>query len=186
MLRKARKQMYLHYICEIAQKYDGVREEPRNSNLGPQVEEFQRNVGEWCVGKAWCSCFVYSVCQEAAEVMGAETRVRKTARALAHYYYAPDDDLYWFRPSETELIKPGMLFIQIADESRISGARLRAFEKAPGHIGIVLSEIDADGWFKTAEGNTNPAGSREGGGVYIRRRHISDKIVGFVEPDYEF
>ena len=37
-------------------------------------------------------------------------------------------------------------------------------------------------FFTTIEGNTKPAGQREGGGVYARNRHLSDCIVGFVRP----
>lgn len=41
------------------------------------------------------------------------------------------------------------------------------------HVGIAISSADSGGWVYTVEGNTNGEGSREGDGVYRRRRHIS-------------
>jgi hypothetical protein len=41
------------------------------------------------------------------------------------------------------------------------------------HIGIAVSEPDEKGNVKTVEGNTDKAGSREGGGVYLKTRNIS-------------
>ena len=59
------------------------------------------------------------------------------------------------------------------------------FEKQ-SHTGIVTSGLDANGSFRTVEGNTSPgnAGSQtNGGGVYARVRHMS-QVVGFCRPDY--
>lgn len=41
------------------------------------------------------------------------------------------------------------------------------------HCGIAVGEPDAAGFIDIVEGNTNAAGSREGDGVYRKRRHIS-------------
>jgi hypothetical protein len=41
------------------------------------------------------------------------------------------------------------------------------------HIGIATSSADSEGFFDAVEGNTDSNGSREGGGVYAKRRHIS-------------
>ena len=41
------------------------------------------------------------------------------------------------------------------------------------HIGIALSAPDINGNVETVEGNTDAAGSREGGGVFIKKRHVS-------------
>ena len=38
-----------------------------------------------------------------------------------------------------------------------------------GHVGF-LEKTDMDGYFITIEGNTNGAGSREGDGVYKKKR----------------
>ena len=186
MINNIFQNAYLNNIVDVANEYLSVREVPRNSNLGPQVEEFQRSVGEHAVGGAWCSCFVYYICLQVANSMKLDTKVKKTARAMAHWYYAPDSDLEWLDVKDASKVRPGMMFVQIANENRLLDARRRDIEKASGHIGFVTSTVDEAGWFSSVEGNTNPGGSREGGGVYARRRHISENIVGFVEPGFNY
>jgi hypothetical protein len=41
------------------------------------------------------------------------------------------------------------------------------------HIGIAVSSPNKDGNVITVEGNTDSAGSREGGGVYLKTRNLS-------------
>lgn len=41
------------------------------------------------------------------------------------------------------------------------------------HVGIAVGGVDANGYVKTVEGNTDEAGSREGGGVFAKSRHVS-------------
>ena len=41
------------------------------------------------------------------------------------------------------------------------------------HIGIAVKDIDSSGYVTTIEGNTNGAGSREGGSVLEKKRHVS-------------
>jgi hypothetical protein len=41
------------------------------------------------------------------------------------------------------------------------------------HIGIAISGPDVSGYVTTIEGNTDAAGSREGGGVFIKKRKLS-------------
>lgn len=42
------------------------------------------------------------------------------------------------------------------------------------HIGVAVGPVSPSGYFETVEGNTNKAGSREGDGVYPKRRHIDE------------
>jgi hypothetical protein len=41
------------------------------------------------------------------------------------------------------------------------------------HIGFAVSAPDKNGYLMTVEGNSNKAGSREGGAVVRQKRHIS-------------
>jgi hypothetical protein len=41
------------------------------------------------------------------------------------------------------------------------------------HIGLAASAADK-GWFETVEGNTNAAGSRDGGGTWRKNRRVSE------------
>ena len=173
---------YRETIISVAKKEVGVREEPKNSNLGERVEMYQRSVGEYAVGKPWCSCFAYWVCQAAATKYNASTSIRRSGRAISHWYYAPGDNNVFFHVDEDKLVQPGDLFIQVAQHRRLEDVQERTIATAAGHIGFVTSTPDKQGWFTTIEGNTNPAGHREGGGVYARNRHLSECIVGFVRP----
>lgn len=55
------------------------------------------------------------------------------------------------------------------------------------HTGLVATPADGNGYFYAWEGNTSPtdAGSQSnGGGVYYKRRHVSDAPDGFYRPPY--
>ena len=41
------------------------------------------------------------------------------------------------------------------------------------HVGFAVGEPDEEGYVSTLEGNTDTAGSREGGGVFRKRRKLS-------------
>ena len=41
------------------------------------------------------------------------------------------------------------------------------------HIGLAVKDADSSGYVVTIEGNTNGAGSREGGSVLEKKRHVS-------------
>ena len=41
------------------------------------------------------------------------------------------------------------------------------------HIALAVKDIDPSGYVVTIEGNTNGAGSREGGSVLEKKRHVS-------------
>ena len=53
------------------------------------------------------------------------------------------------------------------------GAQLSFVVFTFSHIGLAIEDVDASGYVKTVEGNTNGAGSREGGSVLEKRRHVS-------------
>ena len=55
-----------------------VREEPRNSNRGPDVETYLRSVGLG-PGYAWCAAFVYWCAQQAAKTLGCANPLVQTA-----------------------------------------------------------------------------------------------------------
>jgi hypothetical protein len=52
--------------------------------------------------------------------------------------------------------------------------------RSTSHCGIAISKPDSRGYFGSCEGNTNPGGSREGDGVYQRRRNVRD-VRDFIE-----
>lgn len=146
---------------QIALSYEGKEEVPRNSNAGPFVEACLKLVG---LGKgfSWCQAFVYRCFNEAGT-----NPVPKTAGVLDCWHKANPVQKYIKQIATAANITPGSQFIY--DHG-----------KGMGHTGIVV-EMHADGSFTTIEGNTDPAGSSNGYGVFKRTRHTSDKeLVGFI------
>jgi hypothetical protein len=146
-----------------------VREVPKNSNRGPQVEAYLKRTGLGG-GFAWCCAFVYWCFDEAAKTQAQRNPMVKTAGCLDHWtrskaagaarimkHHAVDDP---------GLIQPGMVFIM-------------DYGGGTGHTGFV--ESVAGGLLTTIEGNTDASGTREGGGVYRLTRKVVAINKGFID-----
>ena len=130
------------YTAEI-----GVRE-LTGKNDGERVEEYLACVGHK-KGAAWCAAFV-SWCFKKAEIKAVLSA------------WSPD----WFKTNviyirgEKESITPSkadVFGIYYQNKGRIA------------HVGFI-DEWGSNSYCITVEGNTNNAGSREGDGVYRKRR----------------
>lgn len=146
---------------KIAQSQEGVQEVPKNSNAGPDVENYLKSVG---LGKgyAWCMAFVYWCVRRAAIDLNKQIPLIKTAGVLRQ----------WNETKPTQkfsMPRPGDIFIM-------------DFGKGQGHTGFVV-EVYQNGTIKTIEGNTNDEGSREGYEVAYRTRKIS-AMKGFIRIPY--
>jgi hypothetical protein len=148
-----------------------VRENPPDSNRGPEVDVYLRNVGLEPRGNdySWCAAFVYW-CFTQASKKGANPAV-KTAGVLKHWSEAGKAGTRRILAKDAMenpgLIKPGFIFILNSGGGK-------------GHTGLV-EKVDG-GILTTIEGNTNGAGSREGGGVYrLTSRKIADINTGFID-----
>jgi hypothetical protein len=111
------------------------------NNDGPRVEDYLRYVG-LKKGQPWCAAFVSFVF--------AKSGFNKPRSGWS----------------------PGLFPSSRLARSALPGNVLGIYFKKYGriaHVGIILQQ-DGD-WIISAEGNTNIEGSREGDGVYIRRRH---------------
>ncbi|MES2563379.1 MAG: CHAP domain-containing protein [Pseudomonadota bacterium] len=146
-----------------------VREVPRNSNRGPEVDAYLRRAGV-PPGYAWCCAFVYWCFDEAAKANACENPMVKTGGCLHHWNRAlaqgakriPTRDAL----ADPALVKPGMVFVMD------HGGGL-------GHTGFV--ERVAGGLITTLEGNTDASRTREGGGVYRLKRKIAEINKGFID-----
>ncbi|WP_160711276.1 CHAP domain-containing protein [Chitinophaga solisilvae] len=146
---------------EIALSQEGVSENPKGSNSGPEVNQYLKSVGLG-PGAPWCMAFVYWCVQEAANALQVKNGLVKTGGVL----------LQWRttglrKVTGSRYVKPGAIFIM-------------DYGNGFGHTGFV---VQADERFiYTVEGNTNDDGSREGYEVCTRRRLLST-IKGFILPD---
>jgi hypothetical protein len=146
-----------------------VREQPKNSNKGPEVSEYLRRTGVR-PGLAWCCAFVYWCFDEAAKQHGRANPMVKTAGCLHHWNHAQRKGAGRILKSQAvnnpALVKSGMIFI--IDH----GGGL-------GHTGLI--EKVEGGRITTIEGNTDASKTREGGGVYRLHRKIVEINKGFID-----
>lgn len=146
-----------------------VREDPRNSNRGPEVEAYLASTGT-PPGYAWCCAFVYWCLQQAAGRAGRANPMVKTPGCLDHWNKARRKGVRTVSKAEAiadpARVKPGMIFIM----DHGGGA---------GHTGFV--EKVTGGLLTTIEGNTDASRTREGGGVYRLTRKIVEINKGFID-----
>lgn len=145
-------------VLKVAAKQVGVKENPRNSNRGKEVESYLASIGLGG-GYAWCMAFVYWCTKEAAQKLETTNPLFKTGGVLNQ----------WNQRKNLQVTRPkaGDVFIM-------------QFKDGAGHTGFV-TKVEGQ-YIHTIEGNTNNAGSREGDGVYRRVRTISS-CKGFLRLD---
>lgn len=154
-------------VLSFAAAAVGVREQPLGSNRGPEVDVYVKNVGLDPEGHyPWCAAFVYSCFLE----LGAANPCPRTGAAWGMWLKTAEGLHLPRAKAMLSLIKPCMVFVM-------------DFGHGTGHVGLVKAvEV---GKIVTIEGNTNDGGSREGIGVFERRRTLASVNVGFIDffPD---
>lgn len=152
----------------IARTQAGVREVPKNSNRGADVEKYLRSVGLGG-GHAWCAAFTFWCLSEAAKTTGEEHKCLRSGGVLRQWQHAKLQRLETISAAaaknDPSLVRPGMVFV--IDH----GGGL-------GHTGFVARV--RGGLFDTLEGNTNASKTREGGGVYELTRKVAGINAGYV------
>jgi hypothetical protein len=162
-------------LARIAESQIGVREVGGN-NRGPQIVKYQKVTwlapGPW----PWCAAFVDWVIFEwlkapaVLRALGLTAAQAEKWRPQTAAAFGLED---WAR-------EHGM---KVLDETA-AVRRGDLFTLDVSHIGIVRADAPKGARFKTIEGNTEPKGSREGGGVYSLERgprSIVRKIIRIVE-----
>jgi hypothetical protein len=147
-------------IIKIATAELGV-EEVNGSNSGKRVKEYQAATSLGGTGWPWCAayvCWVVKAAMEATSIKETKTFKRPTtasAYAFKLWSLAQDNSTSTKSPHRGDIL-PGDIVIFTFS-----------------HIGFALSKPDVNGYIFTNEGNTDGAGSREGGAVLRKKRHIS-------------
>lgn len=148
-------------IVEIARREIGV-EEVNGTNCGPRVNEYKAATNlppleSW----PWCAAFVCWLVRQAMAATGIkETATFKRPRTASAWGF---EGWSLAQDRTTQTRKPHRGDIQPGD--------IVVFTFS--HIGIATSAPDAEGYVQTIEGNTDGQGSREGGAVLAKRRHVS-------------
>lgn len=123
-------------------------------NRGVMVDIYNKSVGV-ALGSPWCGSFVgYNLTK-----IGVKNP--NSGRAAD---YAKSKDIIWRSNKKTDikLLTGDVVTFYYSSLGRV------------GHTGFYIKK-DKEGYFITIEGNTNGLGSREGGGVYKKKRD-PDKI----------
>jgi len=149
-------------IVKLCSNEVGVQEVD-GSNCGIRVDQYK--AATWLSPKRgwpWCAAFVCWIVREALQDVGAKTRTKsfirpRTAGAwdFENWSLAQDNTTWTKKPHRGD-IKAGDIVVL-----------------KRSHIGIAISAPDRNGYVTTIEGNTDKAGSREGGGVFRKKRHVS-------------
>lgn len=112
--------------------------------------------------EAWCAMFMSWV----AEQSGCRAIVPKHAYTPAGADWFQDRGQWSYTPHVGDIV-----YYDISGLGRIS------------HTGTVTA-VHEDGTWTACEGNTNDGGSREGNGVYLKRRSTVGTRGGFGRPKY--
>lgn len=146
-------------IVEIAKREVGI-EEVNGTNRGPRVDEYKAATNlppheSW----PWCAAFVDWCVKQAMALAGGNYTFQRPTTAgawdMENWSLAQDESTWTRKPTHGD-IQAGDIVIYTFS-----------------HVGIATGSPDGDGYIHTIEGNTDAAGSREGGGVFAKRRHVS-------------
>ncbi len=141
-------------IVECAFDRIGIREDPKKNNAGKEVERMLAQVG-FGPGYNWCAAEQYDI------MVCADVDMPPPAK---QYAWTPswfiDKKVVWTQGNRS------MQEVKVGDHVGIYFPS----KKRIAHIGVII-RIEGR-WLITQEGNTNAAGSRDGGGVEVHRRRI--------------
>ena len=144
-------------MVSLAREEIGVSEVD-GTNCGPRVNTYKS--ATWLdadKGWPWCAAFMCWLIREAIEGEDVKFTRPETAGAWDFENWAKrQSSLVDLRKPTNEDIKAGDIVIFTFS-----------------HIGIAIADVDSSGYVKTIEGNTNGVGSREGGSVLEKKRHVS-------------
>lgn len=162
LLSVAQTSRRLAYL-DTAGKYLFVREVKQNRS--PEIDRFNNSVNNY-VSAPYCAAFVgYCLLTNGIE------QPKASGLAINYYYKGFKTYSAGVVLRNKKVIERGDIFI-MARGSTIKG-----------HTGFVLSYDVKTKIITTIEANTNGAGSRDGDGVYIRKRKIEPynffRIIGF-------
>lgn len=169
-------------LLALAKSFLHVREVPINSNKGKDVQIFQDYVGTWMRGCPWCAAYVSYLIAQVYEV----SPIGKQSSAIQGIWTKSKTNPKVERITPQEVLngktlEPGDIFVTCSNPDKTAAVRDGKVKAHTGHTGLVTGPNEADKSFPTNEGNTNPKGSREGGGCYNRTRKLTDPdLVGFI------
>lgn len=162
-------------IIKYAQGEVGVKEIGTNS--GKRVNEYQDTVGLKGTQAPWCMCFVMWCYMKSCDDLGiniiwerpraVSITLQRSGHVQGYKAWAKSKGILI---TTHRLALPSSFFVMV-------------FSGGSGHTGIIIDNDEKRKLFTTIEGNTSPAGVREGDGVYIKQRRYEsiNSIIQFKE-----
>lgn len=143
-------------LVTIALKEEALKIRETSKNQGPGIKKYW--LSTWYPDgyenrEPWCAAFVCWCVQQTGKF--SELSRPKTPAAFGFETWADD------HPNLSKMIKK---------PKGIAKGDIVVFTFS--HIAIAASDSDSAGNFATVEGNTNPAGAREGNGVFKKIRNV--------------
>ena len=160
--------MMRQLIVSIAKAEVGVREEPKDSNRGKRVQEYQAATWLDGTGWPWCAAFVDWVLRDAIKLSGKEVKWKRPKTAGAW------DLLNWAK--EDSGGEAAGIVVYHGEDVPVKAGDILVYKFS--HCGIAVAN-EQNGWVLAVEGNTDSTGGREGGGVHFQRRQTG-KIRGMI------
>lgn len=163
-------------FAQILGQTRDVKEVPRGSNKGPEVNQYLKSVGLG-PGNFWCQSYVYWALNELAKKLGIPNPSVRTGLVKSHWTKSPSANKITIEQARVnpELIRPGMVFFMWRGTPWNKGG-------GAGHTGIILSVDPTKKTFTSIEGNTDEKATGEGDKVGVNTRPLSDNaLVGFVD-----
>ena len=148
-------------LVELARAEVGVTE-VNGTNRGPRVDQYKAATDlaphdSW----PWCAAFICFLVLEAFKDCGPAGRYTFKRPTTASAFELED----WSRAQD------GSTQTKRAPGRDIKAGDIVIFKFS--HVGLAISAPDANGFVRTIEGNTDVAGSREGGGVFEKTRSLA-------------
>lgn len=161
----------MNALVEAARKDLGKKEKPGNSGWYDKLLEKHMKEDGWSHGMAWCAFIVEKWAEEAYP--DQEQKLDKLFSGSAVQTFRN------FKKAGYTTSKTPVVGAIVIWQKHVKGA-----PHWSGHAGIV-SEVINDKEFKSIEGNTNSAGSREGNVVAEKHRKIMKfetglNVLGFI------
>lgn len=138
-------------LLQIACKELGVSEIGK-TNSGKRVKEYQDTTDLGGTNWPWCAAYICWIFKQAG--IFTENNRPKTASAFGFEQWGKSLGINVIK-KPTSIVKGDVVIYSFS------------------HIGIASSDSGKNGTFTAYEGNTNSAGSREGGSVLEKYRNIS-------------
>lgn len=160
----------INELVKIARNEIGTEEDAKHQNAGSCIQKYQASTSLSGQGWPWCAAFVDWCVQKYAAEGGSDiAQIPRTAVAFDLITWGTDNHFPVFDPPvHPEGAKPRSGDVVVYEFS---------------HTGIVSREGDTANDFYAIEGNTNPAGGRDGYEVAERGRPYSE-VKKFVRlPD---